>query len=103
MVLANPHSGLIASRAGSTYFVASPARRLSVSMDSSCGNLIFEAAVLGVPDKDWGEVGVAVVAMRPGEEMKETDVLAYLIPRTTSGKVAKAALKERLQSGSPLS
>jgi len=81
---------------------------------------ILEAAVLGVADKEWGEVGVAVVAMRSNETMQEADVLAYLngrvarykipkkvvfvdaIPRTTSGKVAKAELRIRLQSGVPL-
>ena len=58
--------------------------------------------------------------MRSNETMQEADVLAYLngrvarykipkkvvfvdaIPRTTSGKVAKAELRIRLQSGVPL-
>ena len=43
---------------------------------------IAEAAVFGVPDAQWGEVGVAVLALRvPGASLAAADVLAHLEPR----------------------
>ena len=72
------------------------------------------AAVLGVPDARWGEVGVAWVEPVPGEQVQEADLRAFLdgrlarykipkrfiveaaLPRTASGKIDKPALKTRL-------
>ena len=43
---------------------------------------IAEAAVFGVPDAQWGEVGVAVLALRvPGAGLPAADVLSHLEPR----------------------
>ena len=43
---------------------------------------IAEAAVFGVPDAQWGETGVAVLAPRvPGASLAAGDVLAHLQPR----------------------
>lgn len=69
---------------------------------------VQDAAVIGVPDSSWGEVGVAFVVWRAGEDIAALDAFlrerlaAYKIPkrfitkdelpRTAYGKVVKAAL-----------
>src|SRR2546422_70480 len=74
---------------------------------------VVEAAVIGVPDDDWGEVGRAVVVVRDGANLDEAELTAFLrermatfkvpklyelrtepLPRTTSGKVQKFLLRE---------
>ena len=71
-------------------------------------------AVIGVPDEKWGEVGKAVVELRPGESLSYESLLEFLsdrlgrfklpkyltvvkeLPRTpASGKVQKFILKEK--------
>lgn len=74
---------------------------------------IAEAALIGVPDEKWGEVGRAVVVLRPDAQLTEEELLAYLrerlagykvpksvvfvdaLPKTGAGKVDKKALRER--------
>lgn len=75
---------------------------------------ILEAAVMGVPDSKWGEVGAAFLLARPGHVI-ETKTLAkwcrgrlaaYKVPksfqvidefpRTAAGKVRKPVLREHL-------
>jgi fatty-acyl-CoA synthase len=76
---------------------------------------IAEAAVIGVLDQRWGEVGRAVVVLRPGRSLSEADVVAHCaanlaryklphsvvftdaLPRNATGKVHKPTL--RLQFG----
>ena len=71
------------------------------------------AAVVGVPDARWGEVGVAFVEPSPGEGLSAEAVRAFLhgrlarfkipktihidpaLPRTASGKIDKADLRVR--------
>jgi len=71
---------------------------------------IEEAAVVAVPDEEWGEVGHAHVAAVPGHDVDEAEVLEWLgtrlarykqprrvivideLPRTASGKVQKHRL-----------
>jgi fatty-acyl-CoA synthase len=73
---------------------------------------IAECAVIGVPDARWGEVGRAVVVLRPGAHASEEEILAFLdgrlarykiprsarfagtLPRTASGKILKKLLRE---------
>jgi acyl-CoA synthetase (AMP-forming)/AMP-acid ligase II len=77
---------------------------------------ISEAAVLGVPDPDWGEVGVAVCVPRAGSDITAEDVRAWLapklsryklpkrllfwdeLPKSGYGKIAKRVIKDRLQA-----
>ncbi len=73
---------------------------------------IADCGVIGVPDDRWGEVGRAVVVLRPGAAADEADVLGFLdgqiarykipksvlftaeLPRTATGKIAKKLLRE---------
>ena len=80
---------------------------------------IAEAAVIGVPDPRWGEAGCAVILLKPGEAMQESEVAAFCsgriakfkipkavvfvndLPRTVSGKIRKQELKEQVRLASP--
>ena len=73
---------------------------------------VAESAVVGVPDADFGEVGVAVVIAKPGAQLDAAQILATLktmlanfkipkrcyvvaeLPRNTMGKVQKNLLRE---------
>jgi fatty-acyl-CoA synthase len=52
---------------------------------------IAEVAILGVPDRTWGEVGVAVCVLRPNATLNEPELLAWL-----EGKVARYKLPKRV-------
>lgn len=72
---------------------------------------VLEAAVLGVPDDRWGEVGHAVVLLRPGADASAEDIRAHArqrlagykvpkhvtlvedFPRTAAGKIQKHVLR----------
>jgi fatty-acyl-CoA synthase len=73
---------------------------------------VVEAAVVGEPDEQWGEIGVAHVVLRAGADLDAAAAAAYLreriagfkvpkayrfttepLPRTTSGKVQKHRLE----------
>ena len=74
---------------------------------------VAAAAVFGVPDEKWGEVGRAAIVVREGHELTEDEVLEYLngrlarykipksvvfvddMPRTASGKIRKPQLREK--------
>ena len=74
---------------------------------------VGEAAVVGVPDARWGEVGRAYVIAVPGQVVSAEEIVAHCaarlakfkvpasavvtdaIPRTASGKVQKHVLRER--------
>ena len=74
---------------------------------------VQEAAVIGVPDATWGEVGLAVVVPAPGSTLDAGDVRARLrtrlaafkvpkyvqladeLPKTATGKIRKPDLRER--------
>ncbi|MBC8258093.1 MAG: long-chain fatty acid--CoA ligase [SAR324 cluster bacterium] len=73
---------------------------------------IFDVAVVGKTDPEWGEVPVAYVVIIPESELSESDILLYLsksiarfkqpkavffldaLPRNTMGKVLKYELRE---------
>jgi fatty-acyl-CoA synthase len=74
---------------------------------------VAEAAVIGAPDERWGEVGVAIVAVKPGMPLTEAEVRSHCaanlarfkcpgvihfieaLPRNATGKVHKPTLRER--------
>lgn len=72
---------------------------------------VAEAAVIGVPDERWGEVGRALVVRRAGQAVDEGELLEFCrgrlarykvpkdlrwleaLPRTAAGKIDKPALR----------
>jgi acyl-CoA synthetase (AMP-forming)/AMP-acid ligase II len=52
---------------------------------------IAEVAILGVPDRTWGEVGVAVCVLRPDAQIAEQDLLTWM-----DGKVSRYKLPRRV-------
>jgi fatty-acyl-CoA synthase len=76
---------------------------------------VADAAVVGMPDERWGEVGLAVVVPRAGRSADEAELLAFCrgrlaafkaprsvrfaeeLPRSPSGKLVKRELRERFQ------
>ncbi|OPY87504.1 MAG: Long-chain-fatty-acid--CoA ligase FadD13 [Smithella sp. PtaU1.Bin162] len=74
---------------------------------------IGEAAVIGIPDHKWGEVGKAIIAVKQGKKLTEEQVISYLkgrlakfkvpasvvftdlLPRNAMGKVMKNTLREK--------
>jgi acyl-CoA synthetase (AMP-forming)/AMP-acid ligase II len=52
---------------------------------------IAEVAIVGVPDRIWGEVGYAVAVLRPGAVLEEADLLAWM-----EGKVSRYKLPKRV-------
>jgi fatty-acyl-CoA synthase len=74
---------------------------------------VAEAAVIGIKDQKWGEVGRAVVVLKAGQKLTEAEALDYLkgklarykvprsvvfvdqLPRNAAGKVLKNILREK--------
>ena len=74
---------------------------------------VAETAVIGIKDPKWGEVGLAVVAVKAGEKLAESQILKFLkgrlakykipksivfmdrLPRNAAGKVLKKDLREK--------
>ena len=74
---------------------------------------VAEAAVIGLPDAKWGEVGCAVVALKEGQSLSPEELTAHLktclakykipkkvvftqaLPRNAAGKVLKKDLREQ--------
>ena len=75
---------------------------------------VLEAAVVATPDAKWGEVAVALVALRPGHTATEPELIAHVrmriahfkvphriffresLPKTGTGKIMKAELRREL-------
>ncbi|MBX5465009.1 MAG: long-chain-fatty-acid--CoA ligase [Clostridia bacterium] len=73
---------------------------------------VLEAAVLGAPDPQWGEVPVAVVVLKPGATADEEELIRFVrdrlahfkaprrvlfaseLPKTGTGKIMKAELRK---------
>jgi fatty-acyl-CoA synthase len=74
---------------------------------------IGEAAVIGIPDQKWGEVGKAIVTVKSGKKLTEEQIISHLkgclakfkvpasvvfidaLPRNAMGKVLKNTLREK--------
>ncbi|MEW5908519.1 MAG: long-chain fatty acid--CoA ligase [Thermodesulfobacteriota bacterium] len=74
---------------------------------------VAEAAVIGIRDERWGEVGCALVVPKPGEKITEEEVVHFIkvrlarykvpkkivfldrLPRNAAGKVLKNLLREK--------
>jgi fatty-acyl-CoA synthase len=50
---------------------------------------VAEAALIGLPDEKWGELGLMVVVLRPGETAAEADLLAHCQGRLARFKIPK--------------
>jgi fatty-acyl-CoA synthase len=79
---------------------------------------IVEAAVIGVPDPQWGEVGMAIIAVRPGRAITEGEINAHCaanlarfkcprlirfidaLPRNATGKIHKPTLRRNFSIAS---
>ena len=73
---------------------------------------IAEAAVIGVSDAQWGEAGLAIVAVKPGQSITEAQILTHCaanlarfkcprlirfvdaLPRNATGKIHKPTLRK---------
>jgi long-chain acyl-CoA synthetase len=78
---------------------------------------VREAAVIGVPDKDWGETVKAVVALKPGSKATEAEIIEHCrklltsykkpksvefmdeLPKSSIGKILKRDIKEKYWKG----
>jgi fatty-acyl-CoA synthase len=77
---------------------------------------VLEAAVVAIPDERWGERPKAFVTLHPGAEVGEPDLIAFCrerlahykcpdaiefgpLPKTSTGKVQKFALREPAWTG----
>ncbi|UPG74826.1 acyl-CoA synthetase (plasmid) [Roseomonas gilardii subsp. gilardii] len=77
---------------------------------------LAEVAVLGMPDRVWGEVGIAVAVPHPGMSLNEAELLAWMegriaryklpkrvffweeLPKSAYGKITKKLVREELQA-----
>jgi fatty-acyl-CoA synthase len=78
---------------------------------------VAEAAVIGVTDKKWGEVGRAVLVVKSGQTLTEQEVIEFCqgklakykipksvvfieaLPRNAAGKVLKTDLRKKFSAG----
>jgi fatty-acyl-CoA synthase len=75
---------------------------------------VLESAVVAAPDEKWGEVPVAFVTLKDGEEVGAEELIKHLrsvlarykvpkkinfceLPKTATGKIQKFVLRERIR------
>ena len=80
---------------------------------------IAEAAVIGIPNEQWGEVGMAIVAVKPGHTLRAEEIHAHCqanlarfkcprliefvdaLPRNATGKIHKPTLRNNFSAPKP--
>ena len=80
---------------------------------------IAEAAVIGIPSAQWGETGMAIIAVKPGRSITEAEIHAHCaanlarfkrpqtiqfidaLPRNATGKIHKPTLRRSYGSPAP--
>jgi fatty-acyl-CoA synthase len=73
---------------------------------------VAEAAVIGIPSEQWGETGMAIIAVKPGHALAELEIRAHCeanlarfkrphlikfvdaLPRNATGKIHKPTLRQ---------
>lgn len=50
---------------------------------------VHETAVIGVPDEKWGEVGKAVVSLKPGKSLEKEAIIDFLRTRLAGYKIPR--------------
>jgi fatty-acyl-CoA synthase len=80
---------------------------------------VLAAAVVAKPDPKWGEVAAAFVELREGATTTEAEIIEHCraemarfkvpkqvilgtLPKTSTGKIQKFVLRERLHSASAI-
>ena len=79
--------------------------------------LVLEAAVIPVPDEEWGEVPKALVVVKPGAQVGERELMEFCrsglahykcprsveffdsLPKTGTGKILKKDLRKKYWQG----
>ena len=80
---------------------------------------VAEAAVIGIPNEQWGEVGMAIIAVKPGHSLTPAEVHAHCqanlarfkcprliefidaLPRNATGKIHKPTLRQQFSQPKP--
>ncbi len=80
---------------------------------------IAEAAVIGIPSDQWGETGMAIIAVKPGYNLSEAEIHAHCaanlarfkrprtirfvdaLPRNATGKIHKPTLRKNFALPTP--
>jgi len=80
---------------------------------------VAEAAIIGIPNEQWGEVGMAVIAVKPDHSLTPAEIHAHCqanlarfkcprliefvdaLPRNATGKIHKPTLRQRFSQPKP--
>jgi fatty-acyl-CoA synthase len=80
---------------------------------------VAEAAIIGIPNEQWGEVGMAIIALKPGQTLTPAEIHAHCaanlakfkrprliefvdaLPRNATGKIHKPTLRQQFSVAKP--